>query len=343
MNELSEIKNIPILEVAARLNINVRRKKAFCFSGHDKNTMSLTFSPNKNLWNCFGCGKGGDNISLVQEVYNTDFQGALDWFSSEFGISTKKRAKYRKRRRYNFKSYSIKAKPDSNESAEQNHSLDLEVYSWFISKCGEVSKTIGKKYLSDHGISERVANDFGVKELCDPNLAVLRLTEKWGHERVVKSGLVWEKNKKADKLIWSDYTILFPFFDNESVVYIQGRQFSKQPKFLNLKGISKPLYNINLIRSMNPGDLIHICEGVPDVLALQSVSLSAVGILGASSFKEEWIDFFLRLNVVLLPDGDTGGKTFTKTISENFSHRGKSISIVSVPKGKDVADIIAGL
>ncbi|MBU1208360.1 MAG: hypothetical protein KKH04_15775 [Proteobacteria bacterium] len=39
-----------------------------CVGGHDARTPSLCFQPSKNLWHCFGCGKGGDTIKLVMEV-----------------------------------------------------------------------------------------------------------------------------------------------------------------------------------------------------------------------------------------------------------------------------------
>jgi len=62
--DLASVKAIPILEVAKRLGIVVKGKTALCFGGHDKSSLSLNFDPNKNLWHCFGCGKGGDSIKL---------------------------------------------------------------------------------------------------------------------------------------------------------------------------------------------------------------------------------------------------------------------------------------
>ena len=35
---------------------------------HDDNEASLVITPEKNLWHCFGCGKGGSNIDFVAEV-----------------------------------------------------------------------------------------------------------------------------------------------------------------------------------------------------------------------------------------------------------------------------------
>ena len=50
-----------------------------CFGGHDKKTPSLCFVPSKNNWKCFGCGKGGDAISLAMGILACDFRTGLDW------------------------------------------------------------------------------------------------------------------------------------------------------------------------------------------------------------------------------------------------------------------------
>ena len=48
---------------------------------HKDDTPSMTVSAEKGLWHCFGCGEGGDVISLVMHMTGTDFKGALEWLS----------------------------------------------------------------------------------------------------------------------------------------------------------------------------------------------------------------------------------------------------------------------
>ena len=85
--DVTAIKRISIMEVAARLGIKVSRNKAMCFMGHDKLTPSLTFTLRTNSWKCFGaCGKSGDGIQLVREKLECDFRTALAWFESEFRV-----------------------------------------------------------------------------------------------------------------------------------------------------------------------------------------------------------------------------------------------------------------
>lgn len=137
------------------------------------------------------------------------------------------------------------------------------------------------------------------------------------------------------------YAVLFPFYVNGEVQFVQGRLFKGDRKYLNPSGITKPLYNLERIKSLPIGSVVHICEGVPDTLAAEVNGLPAVGVLGASSFRQEWVDHFIRYDVVLMPDGDRGGETFRRTISKVFRERGKAIRSVRLPPGKDVADVLA--
>ena len=154
---------------------------------------------------------------------------------------------------------------------------------------------------------------------------------------------MWGKDGTPECLIWPCYSILFPFCLNSVVEYIQGRRFTGNPKYLNPQGISKPLYNIDRLKSLSSGAVVHICEGVPDALALETQDLAAVAVLGATSFRAEWVQFFMKLDVVLMPDGDSAGKTFSRTISRYFLVRGKTVRTVQLPPGKDVSDVLGDL
>jgi 5S rRNA maturation endonuclease (ribonuclease M5) len=207
-----------------------------------------------------------------------------------------------------------------------------------------VSEKLGLEYLKNHGIPLNVAKKFGVRELRYPSRALSKMSEHWGAERVFRCGLAWGERGIPERLIWTSYAILFPFQQNAGIEYIQGRLFKGDPKYLGPRGITKPLYNVERTGSLSAGSIIHICEGIPDALALEAQGLSAVAVLGASSFRAEWTDFFMRYDVVLIPDRDHGGDTFYKSISKYFNERGKTVRRVRIPEGKkDVADVIAEL
>jgi len=343
--DLDEIKRLPIKEVASRLGLNVLKgNKAKCFGGHDKRTLSLSFMPAKNRWKCYGCGLYGDTIELVVNVLDCDFKGALEWLANEFKVNLpRERNRRDSRQKGSTDQWSRTApkpiRPSSDQ--EENFFPDPELYAWLAGWCGAVSDAVGLRYLRDHGIPPKTANKFEVRELVNPSQAFRLLIDSFGPERVLQSGLAWGERGRPKSLIWTSYTVLFPFRVNGTVSFLQGRRFNKEPKYLNPYRIAKPFYNIDGLRLLPTGSVIHVCEGVPDTLTLEGQGIPAIGILGATSFRPEWVDYFMRYDVVLAPDGDEGGERFRRSISSLFAARGKAVRIVCLPSGKDVGEVVA--
>ena len=66
-------------------------------------------------------------------------------------------------------------------------------------------------------------------------------------------------------------------------------------------------------------------------------------MLGATSFKSEWVSDFKNFNVVIVPDGDEGGVSFSKKITGMFNSKGLAVNKMSLPNGKDASDVLAQL
>lgn len=337
---LSLIRQIPIIEVATRLGIQVRGTKAMCFSGHDKDSPSLSFHKGRNTWKCFGaCGKHGDTIALVIEKEGLDFKSTVEWLAQNFAVDAglSCRSQHRKTRSFVSRRETITATlPPASEFF-----ADPELYDWFISKCDVVSSEAGINYLDSHGISFETAQRFNIRQLSHSDYALRKLIDTWGEQRVCRSGIAWCKDGHPYRLIWSSYAILFPFYNDGQIAYIQARMIGGEKKFLNLRGIVKPLFNVDRLSELQPGRTVHLCEGVPDAIALETHNLIGIGILGATSFRAEWVDLFLKFKVIVLGDGDAAGAKFAGDISKFFMDRGKPVQCKSLPKGKDVADVLA--
>ena len=340
-SDLSPLKQIPIIEVAKRLGIQVRGTKAMCFMGHDKASPSLSFLKSRNTWRCFGaCGKRGDGITLVMEKEGLDFKSALEWFARNFAVDVTRQ----------YRGQSRRSRPLSPKKAvvvqtatrdQQEFSADPELYEWLVSKCASVSSPTGVNYLDTHAISQECATRFNIRELRDPARAFRKLVEKWGGSRVYRSGVAWGTDGRPERLVWKSPALLFPFYEQGVATYIQARMFEGVPKFLNPRGVAKQMFNVDRLQKLKPGQLVHLCEGVPDTIALESHGLAAVGILGATSFRADWVERFLKFKVVVLGDGDAAGAKFAKDISAFFLERGKAVQCKPLPKGQDVADVLA--
>ena len=73
MNLIREVKErADIVRVAQLYGMQLNRAYKCICPFHKEKTASLSISPQKQIWHCFGCGKGGDVISLVSELLNVN-------------------------------------------------------------------------------------------------------------------------------------------------------------------------------------------------------------------------------------------------------------------------------
>ncbi len=82
------------LDIAQIIGEYVVLKKAganwkACCPFHHENTPSFMVQPEKQIWHCFGCGKGGDIFTFIQEIEGLDFIEALKLLARRAGIEVK--------------------------------------------------------------------------------------------------------------------------------------------------------------------------------------------------------------------------------------------------------------
>ena len=94
---IEKVRGLPIEEVL-RPYISLKRKGSslvgLC-SFHQEKSPSFTVSPQKGLYHCFGCGRGGDAISFVMEKENLPFTEAVAFIAKRYGRGTLQRGNCR--------------------------------------------------------------------------------------------------------------------------------------------------------------------------------------------------------------------------------------------------------
>lgn len=91
MNLIREVKErADIVKVAESYGLELNRAYKCICPFHKEKTASLSISPQKQIWHCFGCGKGGDVISLVSELLSINNYQAAKSINEELrlGIDT---------------------------------------------------------------------------------------------------------------------------------------------------------------------------------------------------------------------------------------------------------------
>lgn len=331
---LERLRELPIAEVASAVGISLRGNKAMCFNQHDKASPSFTVSKQRNTWRCFGCGEHGDTIALVQRTQGLGFMDACNWLCSHFGIVGGDLPLGRQTRSI---VRATRPKPVTPPPSAPLVSPDPELYTWLVAHCGPVKAPLGTTYLQDHGIDTDLALRFGVVELVDPARAYRALEKRWGAERIRHAGL----SGSRQALSWSGYALIFPFKLDDTTQYLQVRCLQSSMKFFGPSSIPKPMFNAQRLSQLPPGSLLHICEGIPDAIAMEGAGLPSVAVLGANSFRSEWVEELLPFDLVGVPDGDAAGEKFMKCLANEFRARSKSIRFAVPPNGMDASDVIA--
>src|ERR1044071_6997412 len=76
---------LPVVEDYVRLRKAGGLYKGLC-PFHQERTPSFTVTPARGTFKCFGCGEGGDAITFVEKIEQTDFVGAIEHLARRFGV-----------------------------------------------------------------------------------------------------------------------------------------------------------------------------------------------------------------------------------------------------------------
>ena len=244
---------------------------------HGEKTASFSVSPDKGIYYCFGCHKGGGAINFMMEVEGLTYPDAVRSLAKRAGMEVPEDEQYQSRYR----------------KQERLWALNKEAARFFHSQLYAPEGAKGLAYVQKRGLSKGILTQFGIGYAPDSWNALISAMRKKGYtdQELIDADLVGEKNGR----IYDRFRnrVMFPIIDvRGNVIGFGGRVLDDgTPKYLNTSETiifnkRKNLFGLNLAKKSKQGYLI-LVEGNIDVVTLHQYGFDcAVASLGTSLTEE---------------------------------------------------------
>lgn len=279
---------------------------------HEDDKPSLSITPAKRLWRCFGCGESGDVFSFVQKKEQITFLEAIQKVAS---LS-----------RFDVKELDVK----SEVLHAKSPFTDKEILSKVISFYGKTFETDpkGKAYLAKRGITnEGILKAHSVGYVNGSLLNVIPKEESV-YQQLIRLGILLDTQGTASPKERFANCVVFPLTDKTGVpVSVYGRHTGMETGgHFYIPGPKQGLFNYKNLVTQKPAELI-ITESVIDALSFMNQGIdNVVGLYGVNGFTPEHESLVAELQaekVVLALDGDVPGSAAATQLREklllNFS------------------------
>lgn len=280
--------------------------QALCPFHHEKSP-SFVISPDKQIWHCFGCGKGGDVLSFVQEMEGLSFPDTLRLLAPKAGVTLK----YESTQEYSKRGRLL----DCLLAASEQGQYWLE------------NDAMGKKmkaYLLKRGLSEKTLKDWQVGYVPDawtPMLDYLR-SKKFKDEEIFAAGLAGRSERGSaydrfrDRIIFpikdvSGHVIAFTARVNpEKEQTIPGGKYINSPQ-TEVYDKSRVLFALDKAkRNIKDRGFAIVVEGQMDAIACHQHGFTNTVASSGTALTAEQLNLLKRFsnNIALSFDMDTAGQ-----------------------------------
>ena len=304
---------------------------------HNEKTPSFTVSPAKNLWKCFGCGKGGRPVHFIMEHEQLSYHDALRWLAKKYHIEIQER------------------ELTNEEKEQQNLRESLFVVNQYAQQFfthtlhdTEEGRAIGLNYFRHRGINDEIIEKFGLGYAPEKRdaLATTATAAGYNGDLMAKTGVCYktEEGRLLDRF-WG--RCIFPVHTiSGKVVAFGGRILQNNPKaakYVNapeseIYHKSDHLYGLYFAKqAIMQKDRCILVEGYLDVISMYQAGIKNVVASSGTSLTTGQIKLIHRFtdNVTLLYDGDNAGIKASLRGTDMLLEEGMNINVVLLPEGED--------
>jgi len=302
---------------------------------HREKTPSFSVEPGKQIFYCFGCGKGGNVFHFISLAERLDFADAVKLLADRAKIPLPESEDPREKERAKLR--------------QQVQDINLIAARFFYDALRSKQGEAAVEYLRKRGITEGTIRKFGLGYSYEGWDKLYEHLKSHGisEEAMLASGLVI---KGSSGRLFDRFKgrLMFPIFDvRGNVIGFGGRVLDDSlPKYMNspetvLYNKRKHLYALNFAKN-NGGNSIIVVEGYMDAISLHQRGISNV----VASLGTALTDSQARLlkkyaeEVIISYDSDAAGQAATLRGLEILNDVGCNVRVLTLPEGKDPDEYI---
>ena len=323
----------PIEEVVGQY-VSLKRSGANMFGlcpFHGEKTASFSVAPDKGIYYCFGCHKGGNAVNFMMEIEGLSYPDAVRNLAKRVGMEVPDDEQYQSKYR----------------QQERLWALHKEAARFFHAKLNAPEGAAALQYALGRGMPKSTIINFGIGYAPDTWSSLTDYLRKKGYtdQELRDSGLVTVSKKNGNLFDRFRDRLMFPIIDvRGNVIGFGGRIMKKDDnaaKYLNspetlIFNKRKNLFGLNVAKKTKHPYMI-LVEGYMDAIALHQYGFDcAVASLG-TSLTEEHAVLLSRYteNVVLIYDGDEAGQRAAQRAIPMLEKAGLAVKVLQLKDAKD--------
>jgi len=316
---------------------------------HAEKTPSFSVSPSRNIYKCFGCGKGGNAVSFITEIEQCGYREALVKLADKYHIEIEER----------------ELTAEEKQALDDRESMFVVnewANKWFQQQLweSEEGQAIGLSYFRQRGLRDETIRRFGLGYCPEKGNPMTRAAQQAGHsdkyltndpETRLGTGICGRSsgdNGRPARLYDRFHErVIFPFFGiSGKTVGFAGRLLQTREnvgKYVNspesliyTKG--RELYGMYQAKqAIIRNQRCYLVEGQMDCIAMSQAGIENVVCSGGTALTKEQIGLIHRFtdNVTILYDGDAAGVHAAQRGIDMFLEQGMNVKVMLFPDGDD--------
>ena len=296
---------------------------------HEEKTPSFSVAPDKGIYHCFGCGKGGNAVNFIIENEKLSFVEAIQQLGQHLGIQVE-----------------FSGSNESKNLFDNLYKIHEDASSLYHKTLLSDRGKKALKYLMDRGLSLESIKLFSVGFAPESSKFLLNTIKSNGYDREVleKSGLFgYSKSEFFDRF---RSRIMFPIWNSSSkIVGFGGRVFASEDPAKYMNSPETPLYKKsdifyglhNARNAIRKNGYAILVEGYTDVIQLYQNGIKNCVAVSGTAFSERHVIQMKRFcsKALLAYDGDSAGISATLKTGYNLIKGGIEAQVIEIPNKLD--------